>query len=60
MQLNKQVLRRVLSSKLNYETLLRIIESVTLESSRVQNMLVTEYKTLYGFAPPYLRLLLED
>ena len=52
----------VLSSKLDHETLLRIIiiESVNLESFRVHNMLVTEYKTLYGIAPPYLRLLLED
>ena len=40
----------VLKSNLDYETLLKIIGSVNLESSRVQNMLVTKYKTLYGIA----------
>ena len=30
------------------------------ESSRVRNMLVTTYKTLYGLAPPYLRSLLKE
>ena len=43
---NKQALRTVLKSNLDYET----IGSVNLESSRVQNMLVTTYKTLYGIA----------
>ncbi|XP_044170569.1 uncharacterized protein LOC122954585 [Acropora millepora] len=38
-QLNKQALRTVLNSNSDYETLLRIIGSVNLESSRVQNML---------------------
>ena len=33
---------------------------MNLESSRVQNMLVTTYKALYGIAPPYLRSLLEE
>ena len=47
---NKQALRTVLKSNLDYETLLKIIGSVNLESSRVQNMLVTKYKTLYGIA----------
>ena len=47
---NKQALRTVLNSNLDYETLLKIIGSVNLESSRVQNMLVTKYKTLYGIA----------
>ena len=47
---NKQALRTVLNSNLDYETLLKIIGSVNLESSRVQNMLVTTYKTLYGIA----------
>lgn len=35
------------NSNSDYETLLRIIGSVNLESSRVQNMLITTYKTLY-------------
>ena len=47
---NKQALRTVLKSNLGYETLLKIIGSVNLESSRVQNMLVTTYKTLHGIA----------
>ena len=59
-QLNKKALRTVLNSNIDYETLLRIIGSVNLESSRVQNMLVTTYKALYGIAPPYLRSLLEE
>ena len=60
-QLNKQALRTVLNSNSDYETLLlRIIGSVNLESSRVQNMLITTYKTLYGIAPPYLKLLLKE
>ena len=58
-QLNKQALRTVLNSNSDYETLLRIIGSVNLESSRVQNMLITTYKTLYGIAPPYLKSLLK-
>ena len=58
--LNKQALRTVLNSNSDYETLLRIIGSVNLESSRVQNMLITTYKTLYGIAPPYLKLLLKE
>ena len=33
---------------------------MNLESSRVQNMLVTKYKTLYVIAPPYLRSPLEE
>ena len=57
---NKQALRTNLNTNLDYETLLKIIGSVNLESSRVQNMLVTTYKTLYGLAPPYLRSLLEE
>ena len=44
----------------DYETLLRIIGSVNLESSRVQNMLITTYKTFYDIAPPYLKLLLKE
>ena len=44
----------------HHETLLRIIGSVNLESSRVQNMLITTYKTLYDIAPPYLKLLLKE
>ena len=59
-QLNTQALRTVLNSNSGYETLLRIIGSVNLESSRVQNMLITTYKTLYGIAPPYLKLLLKE
>ena len=59
-QLNKQALRTVLNSNSDYETLLRIIGSVNLESSRVQNMLITTYKTLYDTAPPYLKLLLKE
>lgn len=59
-QLNKQALRTVLNSNSDYETLLRIIGSVYLESSRVQNMLITTYKTLCGIAPPYLKLLLKE
>ena len=59
-QLNTQALRIVLNSNLDYETLLKIIGSVNLESSRVQNTLVTTYKTLYGLAPPYLRSLLKE
>ena len=47
------------SSNSDYETLLRIIGSVNLESSPVQNMLITTYKTLYGIAPPYLKSLLK-
>ena len=47
---DKQALKTVLNSNLDYETLLKIIGSVNLESSRVQNMLVTTYKTLYGIA----------
>ena len=38
----------------------RIIGSVNLESSRVQNMLTTTYKTRYGIAPPYLKSLLKE
>ena len=49
-RLDKQALKTVLNSNLDYETLLKIIGSVNLESSRVQNMLVTTYKTLYGIA----------
>ena len=52
---NKQALRTVLNSTLDYETLLRMIGSLNIESSRVQNMLVTTCKTLYGVAPLYLR-----
>ena len=52
-QLNKKALRTVLNSNLDYETLLRITGSVNLESSRVQNMLVTTYKILYEIAPPW-------
>ena len=59
-QLNKQALRTVLNSNSDYETLLRIIGSVNLESSRVQNMRITTYKTLYGIAPPYLKSLLKE
>lgn len=59
-QLNKQALRAVLNSNLDYETLLRIMGSVNLESSFIQNMLVTTYKTLYEIAPPYLESLLEE
>ena len=59
-QLNKQALRTILNSNSDYETSLRIIGSVNLESSRVQNMLITTYKTLYGIAPPYLKLLLKE
>ena len=59
-QLNKEALRTVLNSNSDYETLLRKIGSVNLESSRVQNMLITTYKTLYGIAPPYLKLLLKQ
>ena len=59
-QLNKQALRTVLNSNSDYETLLRKIGSVNLESSPVQNMLITTYKTLYGIAPPYLKLLLKE
>ena len=59
-QLNKQALRTVLNCNLDYETLLKIIGSVNLESSRVYNMLVTTYKSLYGLAPSYLRSLLEE
>ena len=40
---DKQALRTVLNSNLDYETLLKIIGSVNLESSRVQNMLVTAH-----------------
>ena len=60
-QLNKQALRTVLNSNLDYETLLKIIGSVNLESFRVQNILVTirTYKALYGLCPPYLRSLLK-
>ena len=47
---DKQALKTVLNSNLDYETLLKIIGSVNLESSRVQNMLVTTYKALYGIA----------
>ena len=57
-QLNTQALWTVLNSNLDYETLLKIIGSVNRESYRVQNMLVTTYKTLY--APPYLRSLLKE
>ena len=57
-QLNTQALWTVLNSNLDYETLLKIIGSVNRESSRVQKMLVTTYKTLY--APPYLRSLLKE
>ena len=59
-QLNTQALRTVLNSNLDYETLLKLIGSVNRESSRVRNMLVTTYKTLYGLAPPYLRSLLKE
>ena len=59
-QLNKQALTTALNSNLDCETLLRIIGSVNLQSPRVQNMLVTKYKTLHGIAPPYLRLLLDE
>ena len=38
------VIRTVLNSDSDYETLLRIIGSVNLESSRVQNILITTYK----------------
>ena len=50
----------VLNSNSDYETLLRTIGSVNLESSRVQSMLITTYKTLYDTAPPYLKLLLKE
>ena len=56
-QLNTQALRTVLNSNLDYETLLKIRGPVNRESCRVQNMLVTTYKTLYALAPPYLRSL---
>ena len=46
----KQALKTVLNSNLDYETVLKIIGSVNLKSSLVQNMLVTTYKTLYGIA----------
>ena len=49
-----------MNSNSDYETLLRIIGSVNLESSRVQNMLITTYKTLYDIAPPYFKLLLKE
>ena len=49
-----------MNSNSDYDTLLRKIGSVNLESSRVQNMLITTYKTLYGIAPPYLKLLLKE
>ena len=52
-----------MNSNSDYETLLRIIGSVNFESSRIQNniiMLITTYKTLYGIAPPYLKLLLKE
>ena len=39
-QLNKQALRTILNSNLDYETLLKIIGSMSLESYRLQNMLV--------------------
>ena len=48
---NKWALRTVLNGNLDYETLFKIIGSVNLESSRVHNMLVATYKTLYGIAP---------
>lgn len=59
-KVNKQALRTVLNSNLDYETLLRTIGSVNIEFSRVHNMIVTSYKTLYGISPPYLRSLLEE
>lgn len=49
-----------MNSNSDYETLLRKIGSVNLESSCVQNMLITTYKTLYDIAPPYLKLLLKE
>ena len=58
-QLNKQALRTVLNSNLDYETLLKKMGSLNLESSSVQNMLVTTYNTLHGIAPSYLRSLLK-
>ena len=36
---DKQTLRTILNSNLDYETVLKIIGSVNLESSRAQNML---------------------
>ena len=50
-QLIKQALRVVLKSNLDYETLLKMVGSVNLESPRVQNILDTTYKTHYGIAP---------
>ena len=47
---DKQALKTVLNNNLDYETVLKIIGSVNLKSSLVQNMLVTTYKTLYGIA----------
>ena len=50
----------VLKSNLDYETLLKMVGSVNLESPLVQNILVTTYKTHYGIAPLYLRSLLRE
>ena len=46
-QLNKQVLRMFLNSYLDNETLLKIVVSVNLESSPVQNILVTSCTRLF-------------
>ena len=53
---NKPALRVVFNDKENsYDELLRKIEMVNLEQRRVQNMLITVFKCLYGAAPSYLR-----